>query len=72
MRTVPVYKNYCARGIKSNYRHSMAKMNMEHCIGVLKDRFQCLHELRIAISYEGDIEKIKKITAMKSGARRDR
>jgi hypothetical protein len=32
-----------------NFLHARARVNSEHCIGILKARFQCLKELRVPV-----------------------
>lgn len=63
LTVVPVYKKPSGGELsrdknKFNYYHSSARVKAEHCIGMLKGRFQSLKGLHIPIAMSDDIKLI--------------
>lgn len=45
----PVHGEMSADNTRFNYYHSNLRVRVEHCIGILKSRFQCLKGMRVMI-----------------------
>lgn len=62
-RIIPAFKNYQTHRLtpaeaKFNYKLSNIRVRIEHCIGILKGRFQSLKGLRTVIKSEKDVRRI--------------
>lgn len=58
---VPVYRKIGKLEVeksKFNVRHSSARVCVEHCIGILKSRFQSLKDLRMPVRDKKDVARI--------------
>jgi DDE superfamily endonuclease len=63
LRIVPAFKKPPHRSLSPeetqfNFRLSNIRIRVEHCIGILKGRFQSLKGLRLAIRGERDIKRM--------------
>jgi len=60
-RIVPTFKKFPSLAIDEtqfNYRLSNIRIRVEHCIGILKGRFQSLRGLRTVIRQEKDVKRL--------------
>src|SRR5438270_12261032 len=60
LRIIPAFKRLLNRDftrdeVRFNYRLSNVRVRVEHCIGILKGRFQSLKGLRTVIQRESDV-----------------
>jgi hypothetical protein len=66
-RMVPSYKKNAGQSCLNtqneffNDKLSSARIKSEHCIGLLKNQFPCIHELNVKLKKACDVKKVVKI-----------
>lgn len=64
LSVMPLYRESAPSSLsqedtKFNCRHKKARVYVEHCIGILKGRFQSLIELRLPVRDKNDVARVK-------------